>query len=301
MNRRTFLAAALASTASTLSFFPALASSPSTRQIPSSGVAIPAVGLGTWITFNVGNDPVLLDRSTNVMRAFVGEGGGMIDSSPMYGSAQETLGHGLAELQNPENVFAADKVWTSSPAKGPAQLADAQRKWRVDSFDLVQVHNLVSADAHLETLFTRKAEGDIGYVGITTSHGRRHSQMEDLMRRYPHDFVQLTYNVADREAEDRLLPLAQERGIGVIVNRPFRRGELTRRTGNAPLPGFAAELGAESWAELMLMFILSHPAVTVAIPATTNPDHVRQNKRAARSEMPDAAQRAAIRDAVASL
>ncbi|MEM7169384.1 MAG: aldo/keto reductase [Pseudomonadota bacterium] len=298
MNRRSFLASAMAGSVSLLTVSPALAMSPSTRQIPSTDIAIPAVGLGTWITFNVGNDPVLLERSTNVIRVFVEEGGGMIDSSPMYGSAQETLGHGLSELRNPKNVFTADKVWTRSPDEGPAQLADTRQKWGVDQFDLVQVHNLVAADAHLEMLFDRKAAGEIGYVGITTSHGRRHSAMEDLMRRYPLDFVQLTYNVADLEAEARLLPLAQERGIGVIVNRPFRRGELTSRTGSAPLPGFAADLGAESWAELMLKFILSHPAVTVAIPATTNSEHVRQNKRAARTEMPDAALREAIRTAV---
>ena len=301
INRRRFLAAALAGTSGFLALPQAMAATVSTRRIPSTGASIPAIGLGTWITFNIGNDPVLLERSTDVMRAFVEEGGGMIDSSPMYGSAQQTIGHGLSALNNPVTIFAADKVWTRSPAEGPEQLADAQAKWGIDQFDLVQVHNLLAADAHLEMLFDKKAAGEIGYVGITTSHGRRHSQMEKLMQRYPIDFVQLTYNVADREAEDRLLPLAQERGMGVIVNRPFRRGELTSRTQMAPLPGFAAELGAESWAELMLKFILSHPAVTTAIPATTNPIHVRQNKRAARTEMPNRALREAIRTAVSAV
>lgn len=301
MDRRTFLATALAGSASMVTLSPVYAYDGSTRKIPSSGALIPAVGLGTWITFNVGNDPVLLNRSTDVMRTFFNEGGGMIDSSPMYGSAQNTIGHGLVELENSKNLFSAEKVWTSSPQEGPIQLADAQENWGVNRFDLVQVHNLVAADAHLEMLFDRKHAGEIGYVGITTSHGRRHDAMEDLMKRYPLDFVQLTYNVSDREVENRLLPLSQERGIGVIVNRPFQRGALIDRTRNEPLPGFAGELGALTWAELMLKFILSHPSVTTAIPATTKTDHVKQNKRAARTQMPDEHLRKSIRTAINSL
>ena len=165
----------------------------------------------------------------------------------------------------------------------------------------MQVHNLVDVEAHLDMLFERKDAGEIGHVGVTTSHGRRHDALEDVMRRYPLDFVQLTYNVLDRDAEDRLLPLAIDRGIGVIVNRPFRRGDLVSRTTGADLPGFAADLGAQSWAELMLKFILTHPAVTVVIPATTKPAHVVQNKTAARTAMPDAALRERIAEQVARL
>ncbi|MEM6662056.1 MAG: aldo/keto reductase [Pseudomonadota bacterium] len=269
------------------------------RRIPSTGLMLPAVGLGSWITFNVGNDPVLLDRSIDVMRAFFEEGGGMIDSSPMYGSAQQTIGHGLAELGSPETLFSADKIWTESG--GAQQFGDTRAAWRTDRFDLMQVHNLVGVEENLEMLFARKAVGEIGHVGITTSHGRRHRDFEDVMRRHPLDFVQLTYNVLDRDVEDRLLPLAAEKGIAVIVNRPFRRGALIRRTQGAPLPGFAAELGAVTWADLMLKFILSNPAVTVVIPATTRPDHVRQNKVAARGAMPGPRMRAEIARLVAQL
>jgi diketogulonate reductase-like aldo/keto reductase len=300
MDRRQVLGSGLGGAAAFLIAQSARTAEVDTRRIPSSGVSIPAVGLGTWITFNVGEDPVLLQQSVEVMRTFFQEGGGMIDSSPMYGSAQQTLGHGLTELGFPDALFSADKVWTSA-ADGPAQLAETQTAWRIDGFDLMQVHNLVDVEQHLQMLFERKRAGLVGHVGVTTSHGRRHDELEEVMRRHPLDFVQLTYNVLDREVEERLLPLAMDRGIGVIVNRPYRRGGLIRRTAGAPLPGFAAELGAETWAELMLKFVLSHPAVTVAIPATTQPAHVVQNKTAARTAMPDPALRAQIAERVAML
>ena len=300
IDRRSFLGASAAA-ATLLTARTSLAEAPDMRRIPSTGLWIPAVGLGTWITFNVGNDPVLLDQSVDVMRAFFDEGGGMIDSSPMYGSAQKTLGHGLRELGAQPTLFSADKVWTSSPGEGPGQIATAAGNWGVDRFDLMQVHNLLAVDAHLQMLFERKAAGEIAHVGVTTSHGRRHSELEEVMRRHPLDFVQLTYNVLDREAEEQLLPLAMDRGVAVIVNRPFRRGGLISRTEGAPLPGFAAELGVANWAELMLKFVLSHPGVTVAIPATTQADHVRRNKSAARGAQPDDDLRARIAGAVAQL
>ncbi|MEM7746270.1 MAG: aldo/keto reductase [Pseudomonadota bacterium] len=266
------------------------------RTIPSSGAAIPAVGLGSWITFNVGDDPVLLESSAEVIAAFIDEGGGMIDSSPMYGSAQKTIGRALQALPGRGDVFSADKVWTSSVAGGPEQIADTGANWGLASFDLLQVHNLVSWEGHLDTLLGMKADGQLRYVGITTSHGRRHDELERIMRALPIDFVQLTYNLVDRDAEERLLPLAMDRGIAVIVNRPFRRGALTGRLANEPLPGLAADLGAATWAQLILKFILSHPAVTVAIPATTRVDHLRENKASARGPMPDPALRQAILD-----
>jgi diketogulonate reductase-like aldo/keto reductase len=174
------------------------------------------VGLGTWITFNVGTDPVLLDECVPVMAAFFEAGGTVIDSSPMYGSSQDTVGHGLAKLRHPP-VFAADKVWTPTGGDGREQIAHSRRKWGVPRFDLVQVHNLVDWREHLETLFTMKAAGEIGHIGITTSHGRRHELLERIMREYPLDFVQLTYNMLDREPEERLLPLARDRGIAVMA------------------------------------------------------------------------------------
>lgn len=259
------------------------------RPIPSSGEMLPAVGLGTWITFNVGDDPALRDECADVMEAFFASGGRMIDSSPMYGSSQPVIGYGLDKLGRPGPLFSAEKVWTSSAAGGPAQIERSRGFWGVERFDLVQVHNLVAWEAHMDTLSAMKAEGRIRYVGITTSEGRRHDLFEKIMRRYPLDFVQLTYNIVDREAEKRLLPLAAESGMAVIVNRPFRQGELTQRLEGEALPPWAADIGAASWAQFILKFILAHPAVTVAIPATTRVDHVRENVAAAAGVLPDAA------------
>lgn len=267
--------------------FPAGADSALTREIPSSGVQVPAVGLGSWITFNVGSDPVLLDACADVIAAFAEEGGGMIDSSPMYGSSQDTIGYGLEKLNYPSNIFATDKVWTNAGGMGPDQIAESRAAWGVDSFDLLQVHNLVEWEAHLDTLLGLKQDGQLGHVGLTTSHGRRHDLLERLMRDYPVDTVQLTYNLADREAETRLLPLAREKGIAVIANRPFRRGALPQRLMGQPLPDVASELETDSWPQLLLKFIISHPALTVAIPATTQIAHMRENKAAARGPMPD--------------
>jgi diketogulonate reductase-like aldo/keto reductase len=258
------------------------------RPIPSTGETIPAIGLGTWITFNVGDDPVLRDECAGVMDAFFESGGRMIDSSPMYGSSQPVIGYGLAQLGETP-VFSADKVWTSSD--GPAQIEQSRQYWGVPRFDLLQVHNLVAWQDHLKTLYAMKEAGQLRYVGITTSEGRRHDLFEEIMRTEPLDFVQLTYNIVDREVEDRLLPLAQERGMAVIVNRPFQQGDLTRDLEGETLPDWAAEIGAASWAQFILKFILAHPAVTVAIPATSRVDHVRENLAAATGPLPDEAMR----------
>jgi diketogulonate reductase-like aldo/keto reductase len=264
---------------------------PMSRAIPSTGEAMPAVGLGSWITFNVGTDPVLRDDCAAVMGAFFQAGGRMIDSSPMYGSSQEVIGYGLAKLGAPSAVFSADKVWISSASAGPGQIEESRRLWGVQHFDLLQVHNLLSWERHLETLFAMKAQRRLRYVGITTSEGRRHGEVEKIMRQHPIDFVQISYNVLDREVEDRILPLARERGIGVIVNRPFRQGALTQSLEGEPLPDWAAEIGCRTWAQALLKFILAHPAVTCAIPATTRVDHVRENLEAASGPLPDEAMR----------
>ncbi|RWN54979.1 MAG: aldo/keto reductase [Mesorhizobium sp.] len=292
ITRRTFVKAAAASGAALVlpAAAPGAPPAPVMRTVPSSGEMLPAVGLGTWITFNVGDDPVLRDECAEVMAAFFAAGGRMIDSSPMYGSSQPVVGYGLEKLGRPEALFSAEKVWTSS-ADGPAQIEQSRRFWGVPRFDLVQVHNLVAWETHLETLFAMKADGRIRYVGITTSEGRRHDLFEQIMRAHPLDFVQLTYNVVDREAEERLLPLAAERGMGVIINRPFRQGALTRQLQGETLPDWAAGIGAATWAQFILKFIVSHPAVTVAIPATTRVDHVRENLLAATGPLPDTAMR----------
>ncbi|NYZ16495.1 aldo/keto reductase [Azospirillum sp. RWY-5-1] len=275
--------------------------SPELRRIPSSGEAIPAVGLGSWITFNVGDDAALRRECTAVMAAFLDAGGRMIDSSPMYGSAQAVIGHGLAALGHPPAVFATDKVWTSAGSDGPVQIERSRGLWGVERFDLLQVHNLLGWEAHLRTLFAMKEQGRLRYAGITTSEGRRHDLVERIMRTQPIDFVQISYNILDREVEGRILPLAQERGIAVIVNRPFRQGSLTRRLEGTPLPGWAAEIGATTWAQAILKFILSHPAVTVTIPATTRPDHARENVAAATGPLPDDALRRRMADDVGDL
>jgi diketogulonate reductase-like aldo/keto reductase len=264
---------------------------PLTRPIPSTGEALPTVGLGSWITFNVGEDPVARDACAAVMHAFFAAGGRLIDSSPMYGSSQAVIGHGIRRLGEPPGLFSADKVWTSSGARGPAQVEASRRHWGVARFDLLQVHNLLAWEEHLRTLFAMKAAGQVRYVGITTSEGRRHRAFERVMRGQPLDLVQLTYNVLDREAEGRLLPLARDRGMGVIVNRPFRQGALLRRVERHPLPAWAGEIGCASWAQVLLKFILSHPAVTCAIAATTRVEHARENMGAARGPLPDEAMR----------
>ena len=260
------------------------------KRIPATGEPVPAVGIGSWITFNVGDDPLLRAECRAVMAAFFEAGGGIVDSSPMYGSSQEVIGDALATLGRPPDLFSADKVWTDA-ADGPEQIAETTRRWGVERFDLLQVHNLIDWEANLDTLDAMKAAGRLRYTGVTTSHGRRHAELEAVMRRRPPDFVQLTYNIVDREAERRLLPFALERGIAVICNRPFQRGRLPDRLAGRPLPGWAGEIGITTWPQYLLKFILSHPAVTAAIPATRRVDHLRENKSAAFGPMPEAAMR----------
>jgi diketogulonate reductase-like aldo/keto reductase len=291
MKRREVLGLLGAAVAST-SIPPAHAAAPLTKPIPSSGEALPVVGLGTWITFNVGNDPRGRQESAEVMRAFFEGGGRLVDSSPMYGSSQPVVGDGLQKLGRPKQLFAADKVWTSSD--GAAQVEASRRLWGVPRFDLLQVHNLLAWEKQLPLLFAMKQAGQLRYVGITTSEGRRNKDFEQLMRQHPLDTVQLTYNPLDREAEERLLPLARDRGMAVIVNRPFREGDLVRALHRKPLPGWAADIGCTTWAQAVLKFIVSHPAVTCAIPATTSIEHVRENLAAASGPMPDEALRRRI-------
>jgi len=270
---------------------PAPAPSPRTRAIPRSGEPLPLVGLGSWITFNVGNDAAAREACADVMQAFFADGGRLIDSSPMYGSSQAVIGHGLRRSGALNRVFAADKVWVSPASRGPAQMEDSRSMWGVPRFDLLQVHNLLAWREHLPVLVEMKAAGRVRYVGISTSEGRRHEELEQIMRGQPLDFVQLTYSLRDRRAEQRLLPLAQERGIAVIANRPFEQGSLLRQLERHPLPPWAAEWQCTSWAQLALKFVIAHPAVTCAIPATTRVDHVRENLGTARGQLPHEAMR----------
>jgi len=264
-----------------------------TRAIPSSGEQIPLVGLGSWITFNVGRDAEARAECREVMRAFFAGGGRLVDSSPMYGSAQDVIGEAVGTLR-PPRLFSADKVWIGEEGQGLAQAEASRRLWRVPRFDLLQVHNLLAWEAHLPMLLRMKKEGKLRYVGITTSEGRRHGEIEKIMASQPIDFVQVSYNPLDREVEQRILPLARERRIGVIVNRPFRQGDLTAALAGKRLPGWAAELKCGSWAQAILKFIVAHPAVTCAIPATSQVAHVRENLLAATGALPDDALRRRI-------
>lgn len=255
-----------------------------TRPIPASGERLPVIGLGTWLTFDVRQPAQRLP----VMQAFFAAGGGLIDASPMYGEAEAVVGWCLQRLGHPGGLFSATKVWTPGVATAAGQMADSLRLWGLERLDLQQVHNLVQWREHLETLKAWKAEGRIRYLGVTTSHGRRHDELEQIMRSQPLDFVQFTYNVIDREAERRLLPLAAERGIAVIVNRPFRGGSLFNGVQGRPLPPWAGEIDCANWAQFFLKFIVSHPAVTCAIPATTRVAHLEENMGAGRGSLPDA-------------
>lgn len=303
-NRRQWLGASLGATLAAA--WPAWAANPAapgllTRRIPASGEALPVIGLGSWITFNVGNDPQARDACAEVVRAFFEAGGRLIDSSPMYGSSQTTIGHALAKLRHPAALFSAEKVWVGDAARGASQMEASRTFWGVPRFDLMQVHNLLGWEGHLPRLFEMKAQGRLRYVGITTSEGRRHTELERAMRTQPIDFVQLSLNLLDREAEQRLLPLAQERGIAVLANRPFREGALLRDLARHKLPGWAAEIGCDGWAQVALKFVVSHPGVTCAIPATSQVAHLRQNMGAARGPLPDAALRARMARDVAAL
>ena len=262
-----------------------------TRPIPSTGEALPVVGLGSWITFNVGSDRVARDACAEVLRNFFDAGGRMVDSSPMYGSSQDVIGYGLNKLGKPQRAFSADKVWISSGSAGRAQIEKSRQRWGVSRFDLVAVHNLLSWQEHLPTLFAMKAAGEIRYVGVTTSEGRRHQEIEEIMRRQPLDFVQVSYSAVERDVEARILPLARDRGIAVVANRPFREGALIRAVKRQPLPPWASEADCANWAEFLLKFIVSHPAVVCAIPATTRVAHVRENMGACLGRLPDEAMR----------
>jgi diketogulonate reductase-like aldo/keto reductase len=262
---------------------------------------VPVIGMGTWLTFDIGASGAELARRRQVLQAFQAGGGTLIDSSPMYGRAEAVVGELLQQTGTAARTFSATKVWTSGRAAGERQMRESLQLWRLPRFDLMQIHNMVDWETHLATLRQWKAEGRIRSIGITTSHGRRHAAMEAALQRPGFDCVQFTYSLADRSAEARLLPVAAERGVAVIINRPFDGGALVNRLDGQPLPGWAGEIGCASWAEVCLKWIVSHPAVTCAIPATTDPAHVRQNMAAARGPLPDAALRRTIADHVARL
>jgi diketogulonate reductase-like aldo/keto reductase len=258
-----------------------------TRRIPSSGEEIPVVGLGTWQTFDVGSRRPARERLEGVLAAFEELGGTLVDSSPMYGSSEEVVGDLAAALGVQPKLFLATKVWTQGKRDGIEQMTASMRKLRTARIDLMQVHNLVDVQTHLDTLAEWKRDGRVRYVGITHYTASGHGAVASLMASALIDFVQINYSVAEPEAEATVLPLALDRGIAVIANRPFANGALLRRLRHTPLPSWRAEIHCDSWAEALLKFVVSHPAVTCVIPATSDATHLVANMAAARGPMPD--------------
>ncbi|BCR04339.1 oxidoreductase [Desulfuromonas versatilis] len=293
ISRRTFvgsLAAALASLWFPPTRLQAAEQAALRKTIPGSGESLPVIGLGTSRTFDTGDETALRDLA-EVLRAFFASGGELIDSSPMYGESERVIGALLERIGRPQRLFAATKVWTDGEQAGIRQMEDSRQKWGIERFDLMQIHNLRDWRVHLKTLHAWKAQGKIRYTGITTSHGRDHRELEQILSQEKLDFVQFSYNIEDRDAERRLLPLAAERGMAVLVNRPYQRGELFRKVKGKPLPDWAAEIDCSSWGQFFLKFIVSHPAVTCAIPATAKLHHMRDNMAAGFGRLPDAAMR----------
>ena len=262
-----------------------------TKVVPSTGERIPVLGMGTWQTFDIGRASDERARLRTVLQTFFDRGGRLIDSSPMYGRSEGVVGDLLPQVRPRPSLIAASKVWIYGKRLGVVQIEDSRKEWRIPKFDLLQVHNLLDWEAHLETLREMKSSGRLRYIGVTTSHGRRHDELERIMTREKLDFVQFTYNFADRSVEQRLLPLARERGIAVIINRPLDGGDLFNRVRGKPLPPWAGEIGVNNWAQYFLKFVVSHPAVTVAIPATSQPAHMTENMGAAAGVMPDVRRR----------
>ena len=262
------------------------------RPIPSSGELLPVMGMGTSRTFDSPADSQTLAELSAVMQAFFDGGGSVIDSSPMYGNAESRVGDVLRAMPGHPGVFAATKVWTEGREQGIAQMEQSARRMNVEVFDLIAVHNLMDWKTHLDTLKRWKDAGKVRYIGITTSHGRDHAELLEIMRSEPLDFVQFSYNIDNRAAEEQLLPLAADRGIATMINRPYQRGALFTRSRDADLPAVAADLDCTSWAQFYLKFILGHPAVTCIIPATAKVHHMEDNMQANFGRVPDAGQRA---------
>nr|WP_309952255.1 aldo/keto reductase [Variovorax sp. 3319] len=261
-----------------------------TRPIPSTQEALPVVGCGTWIGFDQRPGTDEYKRLPGVLDALFAAGGKVIDSSPMYGRSEETTGDLLAALKQRENkAFLATKVWTSGREAGIAQMEQSFARLRTQSIDLMQVHNLVDWKTHLATLRGWKDKGRVRYIGITHYTASAYDEVEAVLRAEKLDFVQINYSIDAREAEQRLLPLAVERGVAVIVNMPFGGGGLLRRLRDKPLPAWAAEIGCTSWAQVLLKFVLSHPAVTCTIPGTSRAEHMADNAAAGTGSFPDAA------------
>jgi diketogulonate reductase-like aldo/keto reductase len=274
---------------------------PLERAIPGSGEQLPVLGLGTWQALDVPAHGADFDAARAAVRGFLDGGGRVIDSSPMYGSSEERVGDILAGIKPGRPPFLATKIWTTGREAGARQLADSHRFMRAKTLDLVQVHNLQDLDTHLATLRRARDAGTLRYIGVTHYLASAHGELERVIRREKPDFLQVNYSIAEPEAGARLLPLARELGVAVLVNRPFTKGAMIDRASGHALPPVAADLGCRSAAQLFIKWVLGEPAVTVILAATRNPRHAAENLEAAAGRTPDAGQRKAIAAWFASL
>ena len=257
------------------------------KPVPSTGEPLPVIGVGTWQTFDAGADRAARAPLREVLKTLAAAGGRVIDSSPMYGSSESVAGDLVRELGLRERLFVATKVWTSGRAEGIRQMEESFRRLRVERMDLMQVHNLVDVAVHSKTLQEWKQNGKIRFMGITHYTSSAYGEVERWLKTRQYDFVQINYSLAERDAEKRLLPLAQELKCAVLINRPFAEGALFRKARGKPLPPWAAEMGVQSWAQYFLKWIVSHPAVTCAIPGTGKPEHMLDNLAGGRAPQPD--------------
>lgn len=269
------------------------------RPIPSTGEALPVVGLGTWQTFDVGSAAQARAGLRQVLELLVNSGARVVDSSPMYGSAESVVGDLAAELGVRDDLFMATKVWTRGKKAGIGQMSESLARFRTDYLDLMQIHNLLDWKTHLETLRRWKDEGKIRYSGITHYTVDAHADLAEIIASRPIDFLQVNYSILTRAAEDRLLPLAADRGVAVIINRPFEGGGLFRRVRDKQLPDWAQEIDCATWGQFFLKFILSHPAVTCVIPGTRRVRHLQDNLDAGRGRLPDRDMRERMAETIA--
>ena len=261
------------------------------RPIPRTSESLPVIGLGTWQTFDVGRSESERAPLRDVLRELVRGGGNVVDSSPMYGQSERVVGDLAAVLALHKDLFLATKVWTSGREAGIRQMEQSFKLLRTKRMDLMQVHNLVDWRTHLATLRQWKEQGKVRYIGVTHYTASAYDDLARVLESEELDFVQINYSVAEREAERRILPLAAERRIAVLVNRPFAQAGLFRNVRDKSLPPWAKEIGCASWAQFFLKFVISHPAVTCAIPGTSKVEHLMENMQAGVAPLPDAAAR----------
>jgi len=299
--RREFLFAALSAGAYALTGGSALADAAIKKPIPKTGELLPVIGLGTWQTFDVGAGKAARDPLRQVLSEFVRLGGRVVDSSPLYGKSEGVAGDLAAELGVQKQLFFATKVWISGRDAGVRQMDESFKRLRTQRMDLMQVHNLVDYRVHLSTLRRWKEEGKVRYIGVTHYTASAHDELARVLAGEDLDFVQINYSLGERDAEKRLLPVAADRRIAVLINRPLGAGGLFTKVRGKPLPAWANEVGCASWAQFFLKFVISHPAVTCAIPATSKTAHLIDNMQAGVGSLPSAAVRKQMADYFAAL